>query len=898
MTATVESLQSRTNRFFARWVSGSYHYATAILIGSLLVAVVCGVYTSRNLGMNTDTTDMLSEHLPFRANYIQYKKTFPQDQGMDTLVVVIEAPTPEQAHSATKQLAERLKEDTTNIKDIYLPSGDIFFERNGLLYESLPELERITDRLAAAQPLIAEIVGDPSLHNFTSVLTAAVEELNKGRSLDLAPVLGGVSATLDARISSTPRALSWQGLFRGEPQKDSYRELMTVQPKLDYTQISAAEQSITALRKTAGDLSLKEDGIRLRVTGDVALADEELKSAMTGTELAGLLALVLVTGVLYLALKAAGQIIGVLLSLIMGLLLTAAFAAATVGHLNIISVAFAVLYVGLGVDYAIHFLLRYRELLEEGRDPIEALKATGGGTGYSLFLCAITTSIGFYAFMPTSYSGVAELGLIAGTGMMVSLLVTLTLMPALQRYMPIRPSIAAGVSAEASLGRLLEHPLRWRKMVYAVTLVALAASLAAIPSIKFDYNLLNLQDQRGEAVQTFRELLKDSTNSPWHAVALTGSEEELRQLVKRLSTRPEVSRVVTILDFVPDDQEDKITMIEELALTLGPLTNASSPKNAKQYTLEQKRASMDGLRGALDRLIEKNPNHPGQESARNLRASLVTILKRVDESGIEERGQLIDAIEKDLLSLLPRSMQSLSTSIEASEFNQEQLPESLRTRWLSQTGQYQIAIYPAENINDNQALRRFVRAVQEEAPQSTGAPIISLEAGEAVVDAFIMAFSLALAGIAVILLFMLRSIASTLLVLTPLLLAALFTGAVTVLMDVQFNFANIIALPLLLGVGIDSGLHMVQRSRGQVDGARHEDLMHSSTTRAIFYSALTTLVGFGSLAFSTHQGTASMGVLLTIGLALTLICVLVILPVLLATFKQGESASESNTTTQ
>lgn len=204
MTATVESLQSRTNRFFARWVSGSYQYATAILIGSLLIAVVCGVYTSRNLGMNTDTTDMLSEHLPFRANYIQYKKTFPQDQGMDTLVVVIEAPTPEQAHSATKQLAERLKEDTTNIKDIYLPSGDIFFERNGLLYESLPELERITDRLAAAQPLIAQIVGDPSLHNFTLVLTAAVEELNKGRSLDLAPVLGGVSATLDARISSTP----------------------------------------------------------------------------------------------------------------------------------------------------------------------------------------------------------------------------------------------------------------------------------------------------------------------------------------------------------------------------------------------------------------------------------------------------------------------------------------------------------------------------------------------------------------------------------------------------------------------------------------------------------------------------------------------------------------------
>ncbi|MEI8384988.1 MAG: MMPL family transporter [Nitrosomonadaceae bacterium] len=886
----MEPVHSGSYRFFARWVSGSYQYAPVILIGSLLIALACGVYTSRNLGMNTDTTDMLSEHLPFRANFTQYKKAFPQDQGVDTLVVVVEAPTPEQAHTATKRLAEHLKKDTVNIKDVHLPSGDIFFERNGLLYESLPELGRITDRLAAAQPLIAQIVGDPTLHNFTSVLTEAVEELRKGRTLDLEPVLGGVSATLDARITGTPRALSWQALFRGEPQKESYRELMTVQPNLDYTQIAAAEQSIAALRQMAQDLGLKGDGIRVRVTGDVALADEELKSALHGTEYAGLLALVLVAGVLYLALNAAGPIFGVLLSLIMGLLLTAAFAAAAVGHLNVISVAFAVLYVGLGVDYAIHFLLRYRERLEEGEEPIKALQSTGGDTGHSLFLCAITTSIGFYAFMPTSYSGVAELGLIAGTGMMVSLLVTLTLVPALERYLPTRPTKTVVSSAAVSLGRLLEHPLRWRKAVYIVTIVALLASLAAVPSIKFDYNLLNLQDQSGEAVQTFRDLLKDTQNSPWHAVALTSSEEELRRLVKGLTGRPEVSKVVTILDFVPGDQEEKIAMIDELALTLGPLTITSSPKIAKKYTLEQKRAALDGLRDALDRLIEKNPNHPGQASARSLRASLVTLLRRVDEAGVEERGQLMDDIERDLLSLLPGSMQSLSTSIEASEFNQDQLPESLRTRWLSQAGQYQIAIYPVENINDNQALRRFVRAVQEELPQATGAPIISLEAGEAVVEAFIMAFSLALAGIAVILWVMLRSLSSTVLVLTPLLLAALFTGAATVLMGVEFNFANIIALPLLLGIGIDSGLHMVQRSRRQVDGARHEDLMHSSTTRAIFYSALTTLVGFGSLAFSTHQGTASMGVLLTIGLALTLICVLVILPVLLATANRGESA--------
>ncbi len=880
----MEASHSRSYRAFARWVAASYHYAVWILLASLLIAVACAVYTSRNLGMNSDTTDMLSEHLPFRANYKHYKKTFPQDQDMDTLVLVLDAPTPEQAHTATRRLAERLKQDPTHINDVYLPSGDAFFERNGLLYESVPELGRITDRLAAAQPLIARIAGNPTLHTFASVLTGAVEELRAGRSLELEPVLGGVSATLEARLAGVPRALSWQALFRGEAQKSTYRELMTVQPKLDYTQLAAAEQPIAALRATARDLGLTEDGVRLRVTGDVALADEELKSAMHGTEYAGLLALVLVTVVLYVALHTAGLILTVLLSLVLGLLLTAAFATAAVGQLNVISIAFAVLYVGLGVDYAIHFLLRYRELLEDGQPTVQALQATGGDTGHSLFLCAVTTAIGFYAFMPTAYRGVAELGLIAGTGMLISLVVTLTLAPALQRYLPTRPR-ATTTGAGSSLGKLLELPLRWRKVVYAGTFAALLAAVAVLPKIEFDYNLLNLQDQRGEAVQTFRELLAETEHSPWHAVALADNEVEVDRLAQRLTGLPEVSRVVTVLDFVPTAQEEKLALIEEMALTLGPLTFAAAPPVANQYTLAQQRAALGALSTALDRFIAERPDHPALVPARSLRTSLGALLTHFDAASSDDKNQLLHAVGKDLLALLPDAMQRLHTSIEATPFNQQQLPESLRTRWHSQTGQYRIAIYPAENINNNQALRGFVRAVQQEAPQATGAPVISLEAGEAVVQAFILAFSLALAGITIILLVMLRSVASTLLVLIPLLLAALFTGAATVLLGVQFNFANIIALPLLLGIGLDSGLHMVHRSRS--DGTTHEELMHTSTTRAIFYSALTTLVGFGSLAFSSHQGTASMGVLLTIGLALTLICILVILPVLLATAVRG-----------
>ena len=236
-------------------------------------------------------------------------------------------------------------------------------------------------------------------------------------------------------------------------------------------------------------------------------------------------------------------------------------------------------------------------------------------------------------------------------------------------------------------------------------------------------------------------------------------------------------------------------------------------------------------------------------------------------------------MENDLLLTLPAALQSLRIATEAVPFGQQDLPAPLASRWKSQAGEYRLAIYPEEDLNDNEALRRFVRAVQQVTPNATGAPMVSLEAGEAVVQAFIQAFLLALAGIIVALLILLRSLKYTLLVLLPLLLSSLFTATFTVLLNVPFNFANIIALPLLLGLGIDSSLHMVHRSLN--NEMVSELLIHTSTARAIFYSALTALVDFASLMFSSHQGTASMGIMLTVGLTFTLLCTLVILPALL-----------------
>ena len=876
MTIPTKASHSRVYGIFARWVAACYRHAAWILLAAAVLAVGCALYTARNLVMDTDTTDMLSEHLPFRANDERYRKAFPQDA--DIMLLVLEAPTPEQAHVAAKRLSARLKNDASNFQDVYAPNVDDFLIRNGLLYEDIAELEQITDRLAAAQPLIAQIARDPSLETFASVLTRAVEELGKGRSFELRPVLNGVSATLEARFAKQPRALSWQSLFSGEPQKNHYQQLIMVKPVLDYTQLFPAESSITALRNSAQELGITDDGpVRLHITGEVALSHEELNSSLSGMEYAGALSLLLVAAVLYAGMRAARVVLVILLSLVLGLIFTAAFATVAVGHLNVISIAFAVLYIGLGVDYAIHFLMRYREILESGLPTAEAMHEAGGEAGDALAACALTTSIGFYAFMPTAYRGVAELGLISGTGMLISLFITLTLVPALQRYLPMRPAAISG--AEESLGKLLEFTLRWRKWVYVVTLAGLAGAAVVLPQIEFDYNLLNMQNPKDQAVQTFRKLLADPDNSPWQAVALARSRDEAEDLAQRLSKLPEVSRVITILDFVSAGQEEKLPLIEEMALTMGPIALATRSHAAEEQQPLRQRTALDRLASALDRFIADHPEHPASTAGRSLRSYLTKLFTQLDAANSTERRKLLQLTEEDLLLTLPTALQSLRTATEAAPFEQRDLPTSLSSRWHSQSGEYRVAIYPAEDINGNQALRRFVRAVQKVAPQATGAPMVSLEAGEAVVEAFVQAFTLALAGIMVALWVLLRSIAYVLLVLAPLLLAAIFTCALTVLLNVPFNFANIIALPLLLGIGIDSALHMVHR--GRKGGSIHESLIHTSTTRAIVYSALTTLAGFGSLMFSSHQGTASMGVLLTVGLIFTLISTLIILPALM-----------------
>ena len=832
-----------------------------------------------NLGINTDTAEMLSESVPFRRNYNAFRKAFPQFD--DAFLIVIDGDTPELAQEATTALGNKLEHEPDLFQMVYVPGGDSFFQKYGLIYLSKPELEDLADNLARIQPFLGRLTRDQSLRGLFSMLTLATNAVIDGADLDLTMVYGRVNETIKAASDQRHYSLSWQELMLGaDLTQEHRRRFILAKPRLDYSKMLPADSPIKAVRSFIKDLKLTEvNGVKVRLTGDAALEYEEMLSVSRGAGIAGILALVMVGLVLFAGLGSPRLVVPTLITLIMGLVWTGCFASIAVGHLNLISVAFAVLYIGLSVDYAIHFCLRYKELIQQSIPHSSALEQSASDIGSSLVLCSVTTAIGFYAFIPTVFKGVAELGLISGTGMFISLVANLTMLPAFISLMPLSPKDVADKRQQKQwVAKLLSAPSLHARAVRIGSLILGIGALLLLPHVTFDNNPMNLRDPDSESVVTFNELLDQSRNSPWTLTVLAANREDAHRYADKLSGLEPVEMSVTLDKFIPTDQDEKLEIIEEISLVMGPelLENnqSRSPSFAEQV------GALNEFSASLKKLTHTHTKTQLAVSAKRLHDTLKRFIEKLDAQSPGAQAQTLKNLESSLIGSLPARLKALNASLEADLISREDLPEDLVQQWLANDGSYRVTAFPKENLNDPVAMRRFVAAVRSVAPDAIGFPVVFLEAGDAVVQAFQQAFLLSLAAITLLLLLLLRPKSDILLVLLPLLLAGALTGAASVLLRIPFNFANIIALPLLLGIGVDSGIHMVHRMRAAPPSSGQ--ILQTSTARAVLYSSLTTICGFGNLAASSHRGMASMGALLTVGIGFTLLCTLVLLPALMS----------------
>lgn len=837
--------------FLAGWAALAGRLAWPVTLAALLATLALGWYAATRLGVNTDTTEMLSERLPFRQRAAALYRAFPELRR--NLVMVVEGANADLVDQAADRLGAALAR-RPELADVLDPAGDPFFRRNGLLYLDPGALADLADRLAEAQPFLGALWQDPSLRGLARMLALAFEHLGGERSsaFDLGPPLAAMAEVAEAQRAGRWAVLSWETLLRGDGAGGPARRIIVARPVLDFASLAPARAAIGAVREAWAGLAVPPDsGLRLRLTGTAALAQDELRSVRDGMGLASLLSMLLVAGLLWLGLRSARMVAATLATLIAGLVWTGAFAAAAVGRLNLISVAFAVLFIGLAIDFGIHFALRFREEREAGLDHAGALRAAAAGVGGSLALTALAAALGFLAFLPTDYRGLSELGLISAAGMAIALVANLTLLPALLGLMPPRPrdtaTLAAARGDHSAFAPIERHP----RLVLAGAALLFAFGLALVPWVRFDFDPMNLRDPQTESVATLRDLAADPRIDPYAATVLAPDAGAAAALAERLRTLPEVGRVRSLADLVPAAQEEKLAIIGDMSLFLAPaLSAAPLPPPSPQERLAALVELIASLRGW---------NGPG---ARRLADAL---------EGIEPAE-----LEARLLGTLPGRLERLRDALRAGPVGLADLPRSIVAREVAPDGRVRVQITPAGTARDTGTLRRFVEAVREVAPEVTGAPVIVVEAGRTVVRALAEAAGIAVLGISLLVALLFRDLRAVAHVFAPLLLAAVLTIAAAVLTGIPFNFANVIALPLLFGLGVASGLHLVGRARQTADP------MATSTPRAVVFSALTTIGSFATIALSSHPGTASMGVLLTIAIALTMACTLVVLPALMA----------------
>ena len=839
--------------------------ALAIVLGCVVLAVLSTWVAVHGLAISTDTDQMFAKSLPWRQRAIQFNQDFPQFN--DLLVAVIDARIPEEADATAAALASKLAADHAHFISVRRPDASPYLQKEGLLLLDTKQLSDLMDRTIDAQPFLGQLVADPTARGLLSALSLLGMGVTHGDA-DLTPYLipiRGFHQALADALAGHPQPLSWQSLLGGDLSElaGKYRFVL-VQPRQDYGSLEPGGDATKVMRDEIAQLEfVKAGAARVRITGQVALADAQFASVAQGAVVGLAGSVVLITLWLFLAVHTWRLIVPILGTLALGLSLTLLFATLAVGTLNLVSVAFGVLFVGIAVDFAIQFSVRYRERRFEYPDPAEAMRQNARRVGGQILVAATATSAGFLAFVPTNFIGVAELGLIAGAGMLIAFACTMSFLPAaITLCHPPGEARLVGFAWAAPLDPLVAS--RRRPILVVAGVLALLAAVVS-PRLQFDSDPLDTQNPHTEPMETLRDLLNNPVTNPYSIDVLAPNVDAAQALAAKLKTLPAVSQVIDIGSFVPDEQQQKLAVIADaqsiLAATMAPPATPSAAITPDQVRLAAKSA-LAQIDPALAKLP---PDHPLAAIAGDLR-QLQTASDRVAM-----------ATNAALTRFLPDELDRLRVALSAEPVTLASIPPDLGRDWLLPDGRARVQATPKDLGKGSERLRRFVDEVTRVAPDA-GGPAITIEAtSDTIIGAFRDAAIYAVLAIAVILGVALRRLRDVALVLAPLLLSALLTLLVAVLLPLPLNFANIIALPLLLGVGVSFNIYFVMNWR---DG--RPMVLGSATARAIVFSALTTSTAFGSLALSAHPGTRSMGDLLLISLGCTLIASLVFIPALLA----------------
>lgn len=846
----------------SRWVSFVARNGWLVLSVLSLVSVALGWIAVDRFRINSNLSDLIQQDAPWRVDFDRYEVAFPD--AVRTSMLVVSGKSQKGVEDAAKQLEVTLRNRDDLFRAIHAPQNDDYFRDHALLFMDLADLDDMVDRIARAQPMLTAVAEDPSLRGILELLTDGVENEAPEEGFDVLVRL--VTQSGEAQLAGENPEVAWTDeLFTSD---ETLYRLIFLKARQNFGEALPSAQLMAELRAIISALPLAQ-GVSVRITGEIPLQHEEIEAAVTGVQLAGWLSVALLIGILVVGVRSVKVITATFAMLVVGIVWTSAYAMLSVGEYNTLSIIFLVMFFGLGVDFALHYSLRYQEAVNAGDGNVEgALVAATGSVGGAIATCTATTSIGFLGFLPTPYQGLADLGVISAGGMLVAAVLTFTLLPALYAVMgkprPHTVDLPTGDKLVAALSRR-------RGVVFGVLFAAAAAAAAFASNLHFDYSVLALKDESSESMRTLRELQREGVATDYSLIILS-EDDQVASDVEGLSA---VDSVTTPWDYVPQDQEEKLFVLEDLEQivwsALEPARIADVP------TAEELFGELETLEVSLTAAVPD----PALDRLRNV----VGAMRVESESSLLEWQQGVVANLLSELDWLRRALVQMPVTF-------DDLPAALKDRLVSAQGQYVSVVTPAGDVSDVAALSEFVESVRELVPVATGRSVIEWGVGQIVVDSFQLALLFSMSGIFLVLLLVFRNLRDSILILVPLVLTALFTLAASVLMGLSLNMANILVLPLIFGLGVDNGIHVVDRFHSAHDV---ENLMHSSTPRAVMLSTLTTIGTFAALSFSPHQGTASVGILLTMAVALLLVFTIFLLPVLLSFVLDDASSAEDAT---
>ncbi|MBI4585296.1 MAG: MMPL family transporter [Planctomycetes bacterium] len=913
------------NDFFDRLLGATadrlLRHPGKILTAYLALAAASGLAAWRWLQFDTNQDNLISNEQEYNRRYLEFLKEFGD---LEYLYVVIEVKDLPTAMRLADRVAEEVSGLTQHVDKVFYRVPEEFARRSGLLF--LPEelLRRIAGFLAEHQKEVQEFLAVESLARLlefvSSRLDARLAEADPelaGLALEgLEKMLAGLeqaaagepavsqeeargisAADLLSRLTEPPlKDLLEKGPWKSLVPRDLLQQaagqgyfytgkLLFVQilPKKNFETLEVIREPLRAIREVLERIRKDFPGERIGLTGRPALQADEMETTnrdMTWATVLAILGVTLLFMVFFRALRRpvlTGLVISIAITLTFGIV------TATVGHLNLLSIVFAVMLVSLGTEFGIHIIARYQEELHHTGDLEKSLRSALLTAGKGNITSATTTAAAFYTSLLVDFKGLAELGFIAGTGVLVCMAAMNTLLPVLLLFTD---------RWRLPIGKLA--PVRIRFLALSAdrpgwTLPAAAALLLAgsplLRTVHFNSNLLELQAKGLESV-VFENLISEKSDfSTWYAAYIADSVDEVRRLVSQLRG-PEFQNVIgkteSVLDYLPDDQERKLAAIRQIGANLKP-----GPGGGKETggQAQKELIDIDKFSAALEALLDRFDSflsgalRSGGEGARvleRLTETIDRIAQKVQEDKASARERL-SKLQSSWLELLRSARAEIEPLLDPLPLALDRLPQEIREHVVSRRGKFLVYAYPKENIWYEQNMERFIQATRSVDGRVTGVPEQVYESTRLMKRGFILAALYSLVAVFLLIWIDFRSLLFTLLAMVPILLGMLWLLELMPVFNLAFNLANFFAIPIIIGCGVDGGVHIIHRFREDRSAA----IATRSTGTAVALSFLTTITGFGMMLPAHHRGVASLGGLMVLGCFTCLVFSVVVLPAIL-----------------